>query len=51
MIAKSATVFAVLAMLFVFALVTVSAAPNQQGVQSLVVERSERPPVSYRDLG
>ncbi len=41
MIAKSATAFAVLALLFAVALVTVSAAPNQQGVQSLVVERSE----------
>ena len=41
MIAKSATAFAVLALLFAVALVRVSASPNQQGVQSLVVERSE----------
>ena len=41
MIAKSVTALAVLTLLFAVALVTVSAAPNQQGVQSLVVERSE----------
>lgn len=41
-VAKSGTAFAVLALLFAVALETVSAAPNhQQGVQSLVVERSE----------
>ena len=41
MIAKSATAFTVLALLFAVASGIVSAAPNQQGVQSLVVERSE----------
>ena len=41
MIVKSATVFAVLAMLSAVGSGIVSAAPNEQGVQSLVVERSE----------